>query len=226
MNFKKNILLVEADEVLRKCLVELVGSQEGILLTAVGSGAEGLRIIQDDHFDLLILDELNLDFKNIELCRAIRFQDSLIPIILLSKNQALDKDIDGGVNDRIVKPFNFRDLMARIRLQLTKGNQAEDSYHRLGPYKFDPNAQLLLDLSEDKSIRLTEKETSILKFLIYHANSFVARGDLLDEVWEYSSEISTHTLETHIYKLRQKLEIHPSQAKILVTEPGGYRLII
>tara|TARA_Y100001960_G_scaffold114730_1_gene122830 strand:+ start:337 stop:1017 length:681 start_codon:yes stop_codon:yes gene_type:complete len=226
MKFKKNILLVEADEVLSKCLAELVGSQEGIFLTAVGSGAEGLRMIQEDHFDLLILDELNFDFKNIELCRAIRFQDSLIPIILLSKDQALDKDIEGGVNDHILKPFHFRDLMARIRFQLTKSDQTEISDYRLGSYKFDPNAQLLSDLSEDKSIRLTEKETSILKFLIYHANSFVARGDLLDEVWEYNSGITTHTLETHIYKLRKKLEIDPSQAKILVTEPGGYRLII
>ena len=165
-------------------------------------------------------------FKNIEFCRAMRFQGSLIPIILLSKSKALDKDIEGGVNDCIVKPFHFRDLMARIRFQLTKSDQTKDSDYRLGPYKFDPNAQLLSDLSEDKIIKLTEKETSILKFLICHANSFVARGDLLDEVWEYSSGITTHTLETHIYKLRQKLEIDPSQAKILVTEPGGYRLII
>jgi len=226
MKFEKNILLVGADEVLRKCLVELVGSQEGIFIKAVGSGAEGLRMIQEDQFDLLILDELNFDLKNIEFCRAIRFQGSLIPIILLSKSKALDKDIEGGVNDCIVKPFHFRDLMARIRFQLTKSDQTKDSDYRLGPYKFDPNAQLLSDLSEDKIIKLTEKETSILKFLICHANSFVARGDLLDEVWEYSSGITTHTLETHIYKLRQKLEIDPSQAKILVTEPGGYRLII
>ncbi|MBD20042.1 MAG: DNA-binding response regulator [Rhodospirillaceae bacterium] len=226
MKFEKNILLVGADEVLRKCLVELVGSQDGIFIKAVGSGAEGLRMIQEDQFDLLILDELNFDLKNIEFWRAIRFQGSLIPIILLSKSKALDKDIEGGVNDCIVKPFHFRDLMARIRFQLTKSDQTKDSDYRLGPYKFDPNAQLLSDLSEDKIIKLTEKETSILKFLICHANSFVARGDLLDEVWEYNSGITTHTLETHIYKLRQKLEIDPSQAKILVTEPGGYRLII
>jgi DNA-binding response OmpR family regulator len=226
MKFEKNILLVGADEVLRKCLVELVGSQDGICIKAVGSGAEGLRMIQEDQFDLLILDELNFDLKNIEFWRAIRFQGSLIPIILLSKSKALDKDIEGGVNDCIVKPFHFRDLMARIRFQLTKSDQTKDSDYRLGPYKFDPNAQLLSDLSEDKIIKLTEKETSILKFLICHANSFVARGDLLDEVWEYNSGITTHTLETHIYKLRQKLEIDPSQAKILVTEPGGYRLII
>ena len=153
-------------------------------------------------------------------------QNPETPIIILSQGTVIDKElnIDSEATDYITKPFFFRALMERVRLNLRTTENTEDTVYRFGPYQLDSNAQLLIGLAEEKNIRLTEKETSILKYLARHANSHVARKDLLNEIWEYSSEITTHTLETHIYKLRQKLESDPSNAKILVTEPGGYRL--
>jgi DNA-binding response OmpR family regulator len=82
-----------------------------------------------------------------------------------------------------------------------------------------------LDTENDRKIRLTEKETAILKFLYRAGDKPVAREVLLDEVWGYNAAVATHTLETHIYRLRQKIERDPSNATILVTEPGGYRLV-
>ena len=131
--------------------------------------------------------------------------------------------LDAGANDYVSKPFKFPVLLARIRAQLRQHEQSEDAVFTIGPYTFKPAAKMLLD-DDEKKIRLTEKETNILKFL-YRANeSVVARDVLLHEVWGYNAGVTTHTLETHIYRLRQKIEPDPSNARLLVTESGGYRL--
>ncbi|HEY4032131.1 MAG TPA: helix-turn-helix domain-containing protein, partial [Caulobacteraceae bacterium] len=101
--------------------------------------------------------------------------------------------------------------------------QSEDAVFRLGPYEFRPAAKLLVD-ERQKKIRLTEKETSILKYLYRAGEKPVARDELLAEVWGYNAGVTTHTLETHVYRLRQKIEPDPANAKLLLTEAGGYRL--
>ena len=162
-----------------------------------------------------------------ELCRLMRKQGVKCPVIMLT-GHTTDSDtilgLDAGANDYIAKPFKLPVLLARIRAQLRQHEQSEDAVFGIGPYTFKPAAKLLLDEAE-KKIRLTEKETNILKYL-YRANSgVVARDVLLHEVWGYNAGVTTHTLETHIYRLRQKIEPDPSNARILVTEPGGYRLV-
>ncbi len=225
MKHQKNILLVEANSILRGSLCEQLEVQDGILPQAVATASEGLEAIHEQKFDLIILDGSTFNIDGFALCRGIRLQNPETPIIVLSQGAGLDKEFNvGGVTDYITKPFFFRVLMERVRLQLRTTEKAEHIVYSFGPYQLDSNAQLLINLSEEKKIRLTEKETSILKYLARYADSYVARDNLLNEVWEYNSEITTHTLETHIYKLRQKLEADPSNAKILVTEPGGYRL--
>ena len=93
----------------------------------------------------------------------------------------------------------------------------------IGPYTFRPSAKLMTDTGGKKKVRLTEKEAAILKFL-YRAGRVIGRDTLLGEVWGYNAGVTTHTLETHVYRLRQKIERDPAHAEILVTEPGGYRL--
>jgi DNA-binding response OmpR family regulator len=132
--------------------------------------------------------------------------------------------LDAGANDYVTKPFRFGVLLARIRAHLRNHEQSEDAVFRIGPYSFRPSAKLLLDEAE-KKIRLTEKETNILKYLYRAGQRVVGRELLLAEVWGYNSGVTTHTLETHIYRLRQKIEKDPSNAEILVTEAGGYRLV-
>ena len=129
-----------------------------------------------------------------------------------------------GANDIVTKPFKFLALLARIRSHLCQNAQIEDDNFSLGTYIFKPRQKFLLKDNNIK-IRLTEKETDILKYLIRAKNTNVKREVLLREVWGYNAGVTTHTLETHIYRLRQKIEHDPSQAKLLVTESGGYKIV-
>ncbi len=129
-----------------------------------------------------------------------------------------------GVDDYITKPFKFAVLLARIRAQLRQHEQSEDAVFAIGPYTFKPASKLLVD-EKDGKIRLTEKETSILKYLYRSGDKVVSRETLLHEVWGYNAGVTTHTLETHIYRLRQKIEKDPSNAELLITETGGYKLV-
>ena len=150
------------------------------------------------------------------------------PIIMLT---GADSDADtilgleSGANDYITKPFKMGVLVARMRAQLRQHEQSEDAVFNIGPFVFRPSAKLLTEEEGGQKVRLTEKETSILKYLYRAGSRVVSRDTLLSEVWGYNTGVTTHTLETHIYRLRQKIERNPSEARILVTEPGGYRLV-
>ena len=137
--------------------------------------------------------------------------------------QRLFLGLDAGANDYVTKPFKFAVLLARIRAQLRQHEQSEDAVFTIGPYTFKPASKLLVDEKGGK-VRLTEKETAILKYLYRTGDKVVSRETLLHEVWGYNAGVTTHTLETHIYRLRQKIEKDPSNAEILVTETGGYKL--
>ena len=113
---------------------------------------------------------------------------------------------------------------ARLRAQLRTHEQREDAVFTIGPYSFRPSAKLLQEADGKKKVRLTEKETAILKYLYRAKDHVVGRDTLLGEVWGYNAGVTTHTLETHIYRLRQKIERDPAAAEILLTERGGYRL--
>ena len=182
---------------------------------------------KEQHYDLVILDVGLPDMDGRELCRLMRKQGVKCPILMLT-GHATDSDtilgLDAGANDYVSKPFKLPVLLARIRAQLRQHEQSEDAVFAVGPYTFKPAAKVLLD-ERDKKIRLTEKETNILKYLYRANDAVVPRDELLHEVWGYNAGVTTHTLETHIYRLRQKIEPDPSNARILVTEPGGYRLV-
>ncbi len=132
--------------------------------------------------------------------------------------------LEAGANDYVTKPFRFAVLLARVRSHLRSHEQSEDAVFKIGHYTFKPSMKMLIDEAERK-VRLTEKETSILKYLYRAGDNVIGRDVLLHEVWGYNSGVTTHTLETHIYRLRQKIETDPSNACLLVTEPGGYKLV-
>ena len=133
------------------------------------------------------------------------------------------RGLDSGANDYVTKPFKFAVLLARIRAQLRSHEQSEGAVFHLGAYEFRPSAKMLVDANQ-KKIRLTEKETNILKYLYRAGEKPVSREELLAEVWGYNAGVTTHTLETHVYRLRQKIEPDPGNARLLLTEAGGYRL--
>lgn len=224
----KRILMVDDDEALRTSLAEQLQLHEEFETTEAGTAAEALEMVKNDYFDVVLLDVGLPDMDGRECCRLMRRSGMNAPVIMLT---AADTDsdtilgLDAGANDYVAKPFRLGVLLARLRAQLRQHEQSEDAVFTIGPYTFQPSAKILLDDDTDKKIRLTEKETAILKYLYRSGDKAIGRDQLLGEVWGYNAGVTTHTLETHVYRLRQKIERDPSHAEILITEPGGYRLV-
>ena len=176
---------------------------------------------------LVIMDVGLPDIDGREAARILRKNGFKAPIIMLTGHDT-DSDtilgLESGANDYVTKPFRFAVLLARIRAQLRQHEASEDAVFTIGPYIFRPSSKILLNPKGSK-VRLTEKETSILRYLYRAGEQPVPRETLLQEVWGYNSGVTTHTLETHIYRLRQKIEQDAAVPIILVTETRGYKLI-
>jgi len=224
----KKILLVDDDEALRQSLCEQLQLHEEFATVPVGTAAEALEAVESDYFDAILLDVGLPDMDGREACRLLRRAGVKTPIVMLTA-AASDGDatlgMDAAANDYVVKPFRLSVLLARLRLHLRQHEQSEDALFTIGPFTFQPSAKLLLNEAENNKVRLTEKETAILKYLYRAGDKVVGRDTLLGEVWGYNAGVTTHTLETHVYRLRQKIEQDPSSAQVLVTERGGYRLV-
>jgi len=222
----KRVLLVDDDQMLRNSLAEQLASEGDFEPVEAGSCAEAREVAKTGLFECMILDVGLPDGDGRKLAREFRESGITCPIIMLTAADSDTDTIEGlqsGANDYIAKPFRFAVLMARLHAHLRSHGQSEDAVYKIGPYTFRPSAKLLID-AKGKRVRLTEKETNILKFL-YRSGDTVPRDTLLHEVWGYNPAVTTHTLETHIYRLRQKIESSPGQAQLLVTESGGYRLM-
>jgi len=224
----KRILMVDDDDALRASLAEQLQLHEEFETVGVGTAAAALETVKTSYFDVVLLDVGLPDMDGRECCRLMRRGGMKAPVIMLTAHDT-DADtilgLDAGANDYVTKPFRLGVLLARVRAQLRQHEQSEDAVFPVGPYTFRPSAKMLIDGENNRKIRLTEKETSILKYLYRAGDKAIGRDQLLGEVWGYNSEVTTHTLETHVYRLRQKIERDPSHAEILVTEPGGYRLV-
>jgi len=223
----KKILLVDDDAALRDSLSEQLRLHEEFHTAESDTAADALEVTKGEYFDAILLDVGLPDMDGREVCRLMRRNGVKSPIIMLTGHDT-DADqilgLDAGANDYIAKPFRLNVLLARLRAQLRQHEQSEDAVFSIGPYSFQPAQKVLLD-EDEKKVRLTEKETAILKYLYRAGDKVVSRDTLLGEVWGYNAGVTTHTLETHVYRLRQKIEADPSNAQILVTEPGGYKLV-
>jgi DNA-binding response OmpR family regulator len=227
MSMARKILIIDDDNELRASLVEQLSLYDEFEVMAAADAAQGLAAAKADAADLILLDVGLPDMDGREACKLFRKQGLKVPVIMLT-GQTSDADqilgLDAGANDYVTKPFKFAVLLARIRAQLRQHEQSEDAVFTIGGYTFKPAAKMLINAAGSK-IRLTEKETSILKYLYRSGDKVVSREVLLHEVWGYNAGVTTHTLETHIYRLRQKIEKDPSNAELLVTETGGYKLM-
>ncbi|WP_319774693.1 response regulator transcription factor [Breoghania sp.] len=223
----RRILIIDDDADLREALVEQLSLFEEFETLVCDSAASGIREARGERIDLLVMDVGLPDMDGREAVKVLRKGGFKAPIIMLTGHDT-DSDtilgLEAGANDYVVKPFKFAVLLARVRAHLRQHEQSEDATFAIGPYTFRPSAKLLLDDKGGK-VRLTEKETAILKYLYRTGEKPVTRDVLLHEVWGYNSGVTTHTLETHIYRLRQKIEADPSNASLLVTEAGGYKLV-
>jgi DNA-binding response OmpR family regulator len=228
MSNAKRVLLVDDDQPLREALVEQLKLHEEFVTETASDAAQALDVVRQRYFDVILLDVGLPDMDGRELCRLFRRNGVRAPVVMLTGADSEADTIlglDAGANDYITKPFRLGVLLARLRAQLRQHEQSEDAVFTIGPYNFRPSAKLLVDAGGKKKIRLTEKETAILKYLFRAGERPTGRELLLNEVWGYNAGVTTHTLETHVYRLRQKIEQDPSKAEILITEPGGYRLV-
>ena len=227
MTTTKKILIVDDDDALRETLREQFSLHDEFTVTDVANATAGVKAVKADHADLVLLDVNLPDMDGREACKIMRRNGYKGPILMLTA-QGSDSDtilgLDSGANDYVTKPFRFGVLLARIRAHLRQHEQSEDAIFKVGPYTFKPSAKMLIR-DDNKKIRLTEKETAIIKFLFRAGEQIVGRDVLLHDVWGYNAGVTTHTLETHIYRLRQKIERDPSHAELLITEGGGYKLV-
>ncbi len=223
----KSILLVDDDEDLRTALTEQFLATEEFTVKQAFRDKESLEYLRSHDFDAIILDVNSQGKYGGELCKTIRKQNVKCPIIMLIDHDSVSDAISGldtGANDYVAKPFKFSVLLARIRSQLRQPAKTDDANLALGPHIFNPTQKYLLK-DDGRKIRLTDKETNILKLLLQAESALVQRDVLLHKIWGYNPDITTHTLETHIYRLRQKIEQDPTNFRLLVTEAGGYKIV-
>lgn len=225
----RKILIVDDDEALRQSLVEQLELNDEFVADECGTAAQALAAVEQGRFDAILLDVGLPDMDGREVCRALRRKGIHVPVVMLTASDT-DADtilgLDSGADDYVTKPFRLSVLLARLRAHLRQSEHSDDAVFTIGRYSFRPSAKLLTETGTRKRVRLTEKETAILKYLYRARDQVIGRDTLLGEVWGYNAAVTTHTLETHVYRLRQKIERDPAAAEILVTEPGGYRLVL
>ncbi|CCG42106.1 response regulator transcription factor [Magnetospirillum molischianum] len=210
------LLLVIADPLLAETVAGHLGASMAV--TRADDFVSALAAVGEQ--DLVLLDEAAWGDEN-EPCRTLRAAGVTLPLVLLAAGGAANPDADLV----IAKPLRLSTLSARLIDLLARRSTVTAIC--IGPWRFDPGRRLLA-AADDRVVRLTDKEAAILCRLADAAGSVVMREDLLADVWGYSADIDTHTLETHIYRLRRKMgeggdEDSPGPLR---TESGGYRLIL
>tara|TARA_Y100000589_G_scaffold147277_1_gene140867 strand:+ start:2048 stop:2731 length:684 start_codon:yes stop_codon:yes gene_type:complete len=226
MTSGRQILIVDGDTTLVEMLSEQLQLREDFTTATAALGATALELSKNDFYDAIILDANLPDMDGREVCCVMRQNGIRSPIIILSGvDSDIERDREAGANDYIAKPFRMGVLLTRLRALIRQHERCDDAVLTIGPYTFQPADKFLLNTANNKMVRLTDKETAIIKHLYRAGEQMVGRDVLLDKIWGYGANVTTHTLETHVYRLRQKIEHDPSSAQILVTEPGGYRLI-
>jgi DNA-binding response OmpR family regulator len=225
---KRKILLVDDDDALRESLAEQLELYEEFKVVQASRAQQAIDLVKTDNYDGMVLDVGLPDMDGRDCCRLLRRGGFKAPIIMLT-GAATDADtilgLDAGASDYIAKPFRLNVLLARLRAQMRQHHATDEAIVTIGPFTFQPSTKTLTG-SGDKKLRLTEKEAGIIKNLYKAQGRVVPREVLLNDVWGYNAGVTTHTLETHVYRLRQKLEKELSAADLIVTEGGGYRLVV
>jgi DNA-binding response OmpR family regulator len=220
------ILVVDDEAIVHQSLKKRLTMRNQFEVLVAETAAEGICVVKNEHLDIVLLDVGLPDMDGREVCKHLRNYGFKKPIVMVT-GKSSDADqilgLDSGADDYIIKPFEFEVLLARIRALFRRHEQSEHAVFAIGPYSFKPASKTLLN-QKGSMIRLTETETLMLKHLYRAGEKVVTREMLLQEVWGYNAGVTTHTVETHVYRLRQKIEQDPSHCELLVTEGGGYKL--
>jgi two-component system alkaline phosphatase synthesis response regulator PhoP len=222
------VLIVEDDQAMAVALRD--GFQyEGHQVTVARDGANALTLASGKQFDLMILDVMLPKMSGLDVCKQLRSEGNNVPIIMLTaRGQEIDKvvGLKTGADDYVTKPFSFMELLARVEAVLRRAASRLDS----------PDCFTFGDVTIDfkknettrsgRSIELSPREYRLMKYFIDHRHEVVTRDQLLDSVWGYDSFPLTRTVDTHIAKLRHKIEENPSDPRWIVTvHRVGYKFI-
>ena len=233
MTYMRSILIVDGDNAMRKTLREQLTRDDAFDVVEAASAREAEHRLSGHGapFAAVIMDTILPDGDGHAVCARLRANGLSMPVILMNGANLNSANGADAADDTITiaKPFRLSELMARLHTRLAAGTTKGAAIRpaapiRIGPYEFCPEDKSLRRDSENQRIKLTEKEAAILAFLHATGDRAVGRKELLREVWGYHPAVTTHTLETHIYRLRRKIEQDPAKACLLITEAGGYRL--
>jgi two-component system alkaline phosphatase synthesis response regulator PhoP len=223
----ESILLVEDEEALRMTLTDRLHS-EGFAVDCAFDGVEGFQRATRLPFDLIILDVMLPRKSGLDVCRDIRQAGLITPILMLTaRGQTIDKvlGLKIGADDYVTKPFEMLELMARIEALLRRAPSrppSQDGIHQFGPIRVDLRGTEVF--KEGKTVALSAREFQLLRYFIEHRGTTLSRDEILQEVWGYSAETFTRTVDVHVASLRQKLEADPKQPALILTVPRlGYK---
>ena len=202
---------------------------EGYTVITARDGVEGLQRALDESPDLVVLDVMMPRMSGLEVCKQLRAKRGSIPIIMLTaRGQEVDKvvGLELGADDYVTKPFSIRELLARVKavLRRTAAVPKEMDQHSFADIEVD--LKRFRVLKAGKAIDLSSKEFELLKYFICHSGEILSRDRLLEDVWGYENYPTTRTVDTHLVRLRQKLEPDPEQPQYFLTVHGtGYRFV-
>ena len=220
------LLIVDDDAYLRATLRQQLAVEGFNNVFEVGIVADLDNVLSHANPDLILLDTQMPDGNGIDICQRLRRNGFARPIVMLTAKGAegdIVLGLEAGANDYITKPLRFGELIARIRTQLRQFRASDDARFEIGNLSFVPANKMLHENGSDRMEALTEKETTILKFLYRAFPNDVTKDELLAEVWGFQNGVSTHTLATHIYRLRQKIS-RVTKKQLVLTVEKGYRL--
>lgn len=228
MTSPRRILVVEDDPDISS-LVELHLADAGYEVEHEDHGRSGLDRALTQSFDLAILDIMLPGIDGLEICRRLRTEKPELPILMLTaRSTELDRvlGLEMGADDYLTKPFSVRELVARVKAIFRRmevfDTQPQPTTLSLGPVEIDADSRRVL--IDGEPVELTAREFDLLSFFARHPGRVFTRGQLLDKVWGYTHEGYEHTVNTHINRLRGKLETDPSHPRFILTVWGvGYR---
>jgi DNA-binding response OmpR family regulator len=202
---------------------------EGYEVITAADGVEGLRRALGEAPDLVVLDVMMPRLSGLEVCKQLRAQRGSMPIIMLTaRGQEVDKvvGLELGADDYVTKPFSIRELLARVKAVLRRTAVApkHQDQHSFGDVEVDLRRCRVL--RSGKPLDISSKEFDLLKYFVCHSGETLSRDRLLEEVWGYENYPTTRTVDTHLVRLRQKLEPDPEQPQYFLTVHGtGYRFV-
>ena len=220
------LLIVVDDAFLRATLLQQLLVEGFSNVFEVGVIADLDNVLSHANPDLILLDIQMPDGNGIDICQRLRINGFAKPIVMLIAEGAegdIVLGLEAGANDYITKPLRLGELIARIRIQLRQFRVSDDAQFEIGNLSFVPANKMLYEIGSDRMQALTEKEATILKFLYRAFPNDVTKDELLAKVWGFQNGVSTHTLETHIYRLRQKIS-RLTKKQLVLTIENGYRL--